>query len=586
MSELKVEDIARVALGVVCIGLASYLVFSSSGEPKGPQVASNKKVESQESDTPSKPKATKKIEEPAFADPAEKAIPKNSTPTTRSVIKKRPKLLEERYSRSDVDILKRLEIPTPEKKIALNTTKTEKDLEEVRIPIDRPIDDDRPIEESKVSTVPEEKLFHWEREANKPGGPTAAEIEHQNYIIDLLNLLVSEDPYTHIEAGVALRNNATQVDIPIIANELKLGEQKDDVLLFLIETLQAIGPARDSDFRQKAFEALVEHYEHGSKSHYPALVKAIGAIEHIHSVPFLARIYKKTRDLYLRRQIILALGRIPEPEAALALRWIKTKAKVDVAKELKIAEEMQQGSFDADHTDEVINPGKVNHLRFKGTPYYFYRPAKRMSSDADPLLLVCIHDGLGEYKNLFKLCVEEAKEHGFAVLAPHFDSLEFPEYASFNLRHTRADIRLWEMIDFLDSRVGLRAKKVGFFGAAEGGSFVYRLAMAYPQRILRAAFVVPQYINTEDKSLLFPKGLRVNPFAPEIKVDLREFVKIDLLMMGPMTSSIESYKFFKHIDELTEQWELPDRIRKVNVSADISTARAWTGAKVFLFSGK
>ncbi|MCP4708000.1 MAG: hypothetical protein GY869_05200, partial [Planctomycetes bacterium] len=79
----------------------------------------------------------------------------------------------------------------------------------------------------------------------------------------------------------------------------------------------------------------------------------------------------------------------------------------------------------------------------------------------------------------------------------------------------RADIRLLDIVNHVGSVININKRKFTLFGHSEGGQFVNRFVLAYPDRVLRAASGgTGSFIN--NNNVFFPLGLNTSMYALDL----------------------------------------------------------------------
>ena len=155
-----------------------------------------------------------------------------------------------------------------------------------------------------------------------------------------------------------------------------------------------------------------------------------------------------------------------------------------------------------------------------------------------PDLLVCMGEDFTYAKRkkstsqMYNFCIKQAKQHSMALIVPEFDKFLFPGWQFFNLRDKRTDKLLDELIAHVSTQVRIREDSYVFFGAGEGADFLLRYTMVYPEKVFRAALIEPILLNLSNPKYLFPIGLGLTPFAPELRLKITEFLDRDVLIIG------------------------------------------------------
>ena len=407
-------------------------------------------------------------------------------------------------------------------------------------------------------------------------------ISHDSLMEGLLRQLASPDEEMRIKAGIALRQSAQLGDTENLVKILKRGNNPDKQR-FLVDVL---GELQD----RRAGEALRFELRHGDPSSQRAAVSALGRLHFDWPVPALVRTLRESTDGELKKRAASSLGEIGSTSAEYALRTSMASLEESVgAKNAAFwALEKIRGEVDDERIDTEMPKGRRLQLYYKGTRYFLYHPAYRRGASATkiglrPWLLVCIHDNDLRVEDVFNICWRTAKKRQMAVLAPYFDNIRYPEYGDFNLwGRERADKRLIEIVEHVGKNASLAVREFYLFGYGTGGDFVQRFAMAYPKRIARAAFESDNYTRP-DEELFFPKGIRRSPFAPDLALNMYDFVKTETLLVLRKNSPVlsDGKEFFEGVTHYAEINGVRSRmgVRTVDVKFEI-----WNEAEKYLFA--
>lgn len=413
------------------------------------------------------------------------------------------------------------------------------------------------------------------------GGNQGPTLSHDSLVDALLRRMSSPDERTRLEAGLALKKTATLSDVPLLVKLLKRGNNQDKQL-FLIETL---GMLQD----RRAAEALRFEVQHGDIESQRAAVSALGKLGFDWPVPVLVRTLRKAEDEELRKRAASALGEIGSTQAIYSLRT--SLAALDEFVGAKnaafFALEKARGEIDDQQIDTKMPSGRRLQLYYKGTRYYFYHPTSRKESAIQkaglrPWLIVCVHDSDMRAEELFNICWRAGKKRQLAVLTPLFDNIRYPEFANFNIRGSRADKRLLELVEHVGNYASLSVREFYMFGYGKGGDFAQRFTMSYPKRIAKAAFESDAYTQP-DPEAYFPKGLNRSPLAPDISVNMYDVLKTDMAIIFRKNSDTlrDAKNFYEAMQHYADVNGLRSRfvVRTVDVKFEI-----WTEAEKYLFS--
>lgn len=355
----------------------------------------------------------------------------------------------------------------------------------------------------------------------------------------VLKRMDSSDLKTRLEAGLLLRDIARSSDLAMLLELLKKGNILDKQL-FIIDTLGRLGDPR-------AATALRFEIENGDPLAKRAAASALGKLEFDWPIPILAQQVLKdsTREIVdekLAMRAVTAMGEIASQRAIDSLKSVISRnrsATIGINNASYWALRKAEGQIPDDKLDTEIEIGRQLQLNYNGYEYFFYVPSASASLYDKPWLLICVHDTDREIKALFDACWKKGKELRMAVLMPYFDVMRFPDYGEFNIWGKRADKYLLKLIEHVGTYAAVNTKEVYLYGSGEGGDFVQRFSMAYPDRIARAAFSSINY-TTPQENLLFPIGIGINPLAEDLKIDLLKFIKSDVAVISLKTANINA----------------------------------------------
>jgi hypothetical protein len=406
-------------------------------------------------------------------------------------------------------------------------------------------------------------------------------LSHESLMEEVLRRLSSPDERTRLEAGLVLRHIATQADVKNLSAVLRRGNNQDKQL-FIIETLGALQD-------REAVNALRFEVGHGDLLTKRAALLALGNLGSNSPIPLLVKtIRKEQEDEELRKRAASALGMIGTTQAIYSLRT--SLSYLDESPGAKNAAfwalQKARGEINEDIIDSSMPPGRRLNLLYKGTSYYFYHPANRREqaltrASLKPWLLICMHDKDLAAEDVFNICWRAGKKRQMAVLVPVADNIRYPDYSDFNIRGERFDKRLLELVEYVGERAGLNTKELYMFGYGTGGDFVQRFTMAYPRRIARSAYEATGFTMPDAESY-YPKGLARTPLAPDIKIDMYDFLKAEqeLILRRNSPAQRQGRAYFDAIQQYVDISGIRARvaIRTVDVKYEI-----WPEAERFLF---
>ncbi|OVE80044.1 hypothetical protein BVY02_01605, partial [bacterium J17] len=351
-------------------------------------------------------------------------------------------------------------------------------------------------------------------------------ISHNQIIIQLVNHLGAKDDATRNEAGIALRSTAKREDVEFLVSSLRKGNQVEKQV-FLIETLARIGDER-------AVPGLIFELEHGSREAKLAAITALGYIGSDQPIAFLTKIAKSVSDVEMSMRAISALGRIGSQRALYALEntsaKFHSKERESLKRATKWAIEYASPDFDKEGISTNLGPGRRMIRSYRGMRFYYYFPGTIDKDPSKTWLLVCVHDNDLDAKRLADYCWKYGRENRVAVLVPYFDNINYPEYWNFDLRSDRSDVRFLELVDYLSRYTQINNNEIYLFGLGKGAEFVQRFVLAYPDKVAKAASVLPDELSEYSADKVFPEGVGPTVFAPDIQIDLKKFIKTDIAL--------------------------------------------------------
>ena len=150
------------------------------------------------------------------------------------------------------------------------------------------------------------------------------------------------------------------------------------------------------------------------------------------------------------------------------------------------------------------------------------------------------------------------------------------------MRGERADKRLIEIVEHVGKHASLTVREFYLFGYGMGGDFVQHFTQAYPTRIARSVFESNQF-TVPDEEAFFPRGINRSPLAPDLAINMYNFVKADTMIILRKNSPVhrQSKDYFEAIKHYADINGIRSRmtVRSVDVKFEI-----WNEAEKYLFS--
>ncbi|MCC6932429.1 MAG: HEAT repeat domain-containing protein [Deltaproteobacteria bacterium] len=377
---------------------------------------------------------------------------------------------------------------------------------------------------------------------------------HEQVIELLMDQLASNDEYKANEAAVLLFRVIRDVDAEQLANIVQKGGFNDFSQSTLVKVL---GKLKD----RRVFKTLYDEFRRSSNTEVrDAIIVALGYLGDERAIPLLLSVV----NTYGKKEALLnsydsyglalsALTRIGTPKALKGLeQGLDDLLVTNVARLYRYSVDTLRKKQDRESIDEVFIPGQAKIVaNYKGTKYLLYIPTRRADDKNRPRLMVCIHGNDFAYDQLFDTCQRIARNYKFGVLVPIFDLYTFPYYHKFNLMEYRSDKRFFEILELLKTKGGIDTREMYFYGVGTGGEFVYNFTLAYPERVGRA-MIDTNNVESPDVKHLFPTGVGATPWAPDIEINRKNFIKSDLALLyfndKDLTVRNEIASFRQHYD--------------------------------------
>ncbi|MEI7423160.1 MAG: hypothetical protein WCK18_13740 [Prolixibacteraceae bacterium] len=205
----------------------------------------------------------------------------------------------------------------------------------------------------------------------------------------------------------------------------------------------------------------------------------------------------------------------------------------------------------------LFNPGfgvitYTDYLPFKDKPIkiYYYIPEDGKIQDMP--ILMAMHGGARDAKELMEAMAVEAKVKKVMVFAPEF-ALKFyaiSEYQEVGLVTENQVLRKesdWtvqvidQIFEFIIAHSASNAKKYDIYGHSAGGQFVHRFMLFHNSPYVGRAMVgSPGWYTFPDTTMVYPYGIKNTPFAN--KATIRAFLmKKIILHLGTKDTIRESF---------------------------------------------
>lgn len=429
-----------------------------------------------------------------------------------------------------------------------------------------------------------EQLFSEELSVIEGGTPAqqeAARLQSHRKLIEKIIGVLQEPPSENrqIEAAIALKHYANEGDLSFLVQTLR--ETQDvPTQVAIIETFGLLRNRSVVD----PLQFVLEHRPYPSQL---ATIDAYGKIGDQRALPLLMQVLNEADSVELRKRAAAAMAQIGGPQARRNLEAAFESLPDGGAKRAtRWALVKMQGKINDEEINNDFPEGrKLAHL-YRGMLYYFYKPVERRGGGEEPWLLICVHGSDMGAEQIFDLCQPIARQYRLALLAPHFDTMRFPNYANLNIEGDRADKRLLELVDFLGQNAGVKSREVYLYGYEQGGDFAQRFTLAYPNRIARAAFLSRGFIDPSPNRY-YPNGLQTSPLAPDLKFDLLPIIKTDfaVLTQSGLNGSEALTRFFEGFVNFGNQngYVLRLRIKQVGSEDGDSNSSIWQAAHQYLF---
>jgi len=168
-------------------------------------------------------------------------------------------------------------------------------------------------------------------------------------------------------------------------------------------------------------------------------------------------------------------------------------------------------------------------------------------------VVVCVHGISRDFEEQVELLRSEASRRGYALLAPHFDAKDWPDYQRLGRRGRgpRADLALGRSLERLEKKIGLSISDRYLIGYSGGAQFVHRYAMAHPSRVRAAVCAAAGWYTMPDPARRYPQGLNVDGGLAGIRLEPGEFLRVPVLTaVGDADVDSEAMRSTKRLNEI------------------------------------
>jgi poly(3-hydroxybutyrate) depolymerase len=161
--------------------------------------------------------------------------------------------------------------------------------------------------------------------------------------------------------------------------------------------------------------------------------------------------------------------------------------------------------------------------------YYLYVP--RGFAPGGPVL-VSVHGASRGAEAHAQAWTEIAERHNLVVIAPLFDTHNFPDYQRLNFKGSRADLALHQLLEEVGRLTGADARQFYLYGFSGGGQFAHRYALIHPERLARVVVGAPGWWTLPDDSLAYPLGVKKTAGVPaDVKFQVAEMLRLPLAVI-------------------------------------------------------
>ena len=246
--------------------------------------------------------------------------------------------------------------------------------------------------------------------------------------------------------------------------------------------------------------------------------------------------------------------------------------------------------------------GKLSYKEYKGVKYHYYIPESAKSKRKTPLKLLVLVHGRGLNPDVYaKRWFDVAEERGVALVAPLFDKKTFPNYNRLNIKKTRADLKLLQIIEDLNVLWPVNTQKFFIYGHSAGAQFAHRFAMVHPNRIIKGVASCAGNYTFPDPAVKYHYGIGQIPGTNDIEFNVDAFVQLHFaVIVGELDidpneaggteaqgkNRIErAWNFYNAMKEYAKNKEIPFNLQFAKISKVGHSSKGTTPwAKKYLFN--
>ena len=181
--------------------------------------------------------------------------------------------------------------------------------------------------------------------------------------------------------------------------------------------------------------------------------------------------------------------------------------------------------------------------------YYAYVPAS--GGDKAPVF-VTVHGLSRNAREHARLLAPMCEAHGAVLVAPLFTEEHARDYQRLGRegKGVRADVALEAILEEVSFLTGADTAPIHLFGFSGGAQFAHRFAMAWPQRVARAAIASSGWYTFPDGERRYPYGTRRSRELPDVRFDPEEFLQVPItVFVGDRDTTAEDLRATPKVNE-------------------------------------